>query len=220
MVFIVLFMGCLLFVLAWLIKRDPGLLNGEKARANIGQIIWATNVTGAIILVGGGLLLALNQLILLILFPISMYFVWCGFCLYKSSASKLVPFVSISFIVFVAGLGFLFLYSCRDPEISYIGNKIIINGIYSTTYDRQHIKSVSLQSSLPTINSRSNGFALGEVRKGWFNTAEGQRVRLYLQSRRGPCIRISGVGGEECFINFGDSVKTLSTFDFLMKKVH
>lgn len=88
-------------------------------------------------------------------------------------------------IVFSLALGF------RDNEIQIQQNQIEISGQYGETIAFDDIKQIEIVQQLPLIKSKVHGFALGHIKKGYFRTAEGQKVKLIINSTHNPILCIT-----------------------------
>lgn len=88
-------------------------------------------------------------------------------------------------IVFSLALGF------RDNEIQIEQNQIEISGQYGETIAFDHIRYIEIVQQLPPIKSKVHGFALGHIKKGYFRTAEGQKVKLIINSTNDPILCIT-----------------------------
>lgn len=98
--------------------------------------------------------------------------------------TMLVMFFLLMFIVFE------FNNSMNDNQITVNKNELIISGSYGETINISDIQSVNLIDSLPKIASKKNGFALETIKKGYFTTANGEKVKLLINKKSSPLILI------------------------------
>jgi hypothetical protein len=52
------------------------------------------------------------------------------------------------------------------------------------------IDSLEITTQLPRLSTRTNGFALGRVKKGYFKTKSGDKVLLYIADADKPCLAL------------------------------
>jgi len=97
--------------------------------------------------------------------------------------------VSILVLVLIGVLG-LFYYGFKEGEIVFDEKQIEIKGMYGKTLEAAELEVIQLLENTPKIKYRSNGFALGAIRKGYFKTADGETVLLILNSKQKPLIFI------------------------------
>jgi hypothetical protein len=127
----------------------------------------------------------------------------------------LIAVLSFTAIVLLATVGLL-VYGHLSPRVETGPEGIIISGVYGTTIPHEEITGISLESEIPKILSRNNGFSSGEVRKGNF-TLEGMgRGRLYLESSKGPFIFIK-TAKSYTIINYKERSQTEALFHTLAK---
>ncbi|MFS4415107.1 DUF3784 domain-containing protein [Maribacter sp. 2307ULW6-5] len=97
----------------------------------------------------------------------------------KKKAPVLVLLVLLLTLAFTAGLFYLG-YSENSIQIS--GDGIIIAGMYGETIAPEQIRDIQLVQELPPIAIKTNGFAVGHLKKGHFGTAHGEEVKLLLNA--------------------------------------
>ncbi len=130
--------------------------------------------------------------IFLAMYPIIAY----SFFLWKSRNYSTAPSSRWSYVailaLFATGifvLGLLY-YGFKENEIIFNEQQIEITGMYGKTIKADEIAAIELVKHPPAIKFRSNGFALGFIRKGYFRTKEGETVLLILNADRRPLILI------------------------------
>lgn len=126
----------------------------------------------------------------------------------------------ITFLLVVAGS---VVYSIRSdsgvPEITLTSGKLSVSGIYGMDLPVQDIRSISLTDTLPALSYRSNGLAVGHVRKGHFRQKDGQTCTLFLVTDQRPFIRITPSAGETVYLNLDTPVATRRKYEELSKKL-
>jgi hypothetical protein len=89
----------------------------------------------------------------------------------------------------------------KEDKLVVATHQIKLQGSYGEILPETAIRSIELTSELPDIVLRTNGFALGETRKGYFRTKEGETVKLLLHSAKKPYIAITKQSGERIFFS-------------------
>lgn len=96
---------------------------------------------------------------------------------------KLAIYILVATLIFVVSvLG----YGALENEISVSPDAIEIHGNYGEVLTPSEIERIALVHELPKIRFKSNGFALGKIKKGYFKTEDGERVKLILNSENKP----------------------------------
>jgi hypothetical protein len=83
---------------------------------------------------------------------------------------------------------------------------------YGATFDASDIETISLESSLPRILSRSNGFAGAGTLRGWFQVEGWGAARLYLEQGMAPYVLVRLRQGF-VVVNFREPDKTRALYD-------
>lgn len=131
----------------------------------------------------------------------------------KKSKAEIVVLVVISFIT-LAVLIITFSLGSEPNEIRLTDSSIIIDGSYGTSIKKIDITEIESIENLPEISSRTNGYSDGINRKGDFKLENGEKVKLYIQSKEGPFIKITSKD-KVVFINYKDKDKTLEVLNNL-----
>jgi len=155
-----------------------------------------------------GLGLAFNAInvnaagIFLAVYPIVayIYFIWKSnqFQNGKSkSKNKLAIIVLAGTLVFVLGiLGMGF----KEDTLTVKNDSLEISGTYGEKINFTDIESISITENLPKISMRTNGFSLGEIKKGYFKSTEG-KIKLVLNSDKTPYLKITKKEGFPIFFS-------------------
>lgn len=112
------------------------------------------------------------------------------------SRKRGVALVLIGVLGFVAALlasGF------KETQLVYSAEGIAFKGIYGERISHDEIASVNLVDQLPNITRKTNGYSLGAIKKGYFRTEEGERVKLLLNSAQRPVICITKTDGTRIY---------------------
>lgn len=131
--------------------------------------------------------------IFLLLYPLFSYtfFIWKSNSYYNmiSKNRKIITFVGVAFMATITLIIVFDLNkTLKDNHLIIHSNSIEISGEYGMDIDKNKIKSIKLVSSYPKIISKSNGFTLGDVKKGIFKTNKNTEVKLLINSERTPLI--------------------------------
>ena len=126
-------------------------------------------------------------------YPILAYvfFIWKSdqFTINKSKKQIVTRYISMSvmFLLFIIII-YAFNSSLKDNEIIVTDQKIEITGQYGLEINFGDLKSMNLVDKLPEIKSKKNGFALETIKKGIFKIANGEKVKLLINSNKSPII--------------------------------
>ena len=126
-------------------------------------------------------------------YPILAYvfFIWKSnqFTKNKSKKQKVTTYaaMSVMFLLFSVII-YEFKSSLKDNEILVDSKKIEITGDYGIEINISNLKSIELIKKLPEISSKTNGFALETIKKGYFRTENDEKVKLLINSKKTPII--------------------------------
>ena len=104
-----------------------------------------------------------------------------------------------------------------ESSVIVDNEQIRITGRYGERIPIEQLSQVFLADTLPTINRRTNGIAIGTIRKGYFRSGSLQRnVKLLLHSRSAPFLYIIyGENDKYVILNFRNPEKTLEVYEEL-----
>lgn len=158
-------------------------------------------------------------------YPILAY----GYFVVKSSkySSKLCTkgnkvgiYILIATLILVIGLlGFAY----KENQLIFDSQRIEIKRMYGETLSRNQIESIELVNQLPNITLKMNGFALGNIKKGYFKTGNGEMVKLILNSDNKPYLLFTKTDGKKIYYSakgkpnekiFSEMKNTLPEIDF------
>ncbi|SKC00125.1 protein of unknown function [Parapedobacter luteus] len=109
--------------------------------------------------------------------------------------------ILIGTLLFVVGL---LGYGYKENRITFDSESVSFQGSYGETLTKAEIKSIELVSQLPEITSKTNGFALGTINKGYFKTRNGEIVKLILNSDNKPFILFTKADGKKIYYSAKD----------------
>ncbi|MES2629782.1 MAG: DUF3784 domain-containing protein [Bacteroidota bacterium] len=93
----------------------------------------------------------------------------------------------------------LFAVSLQENELYAKDHNVVISGTYGEDIPTTDIQSLELVARLPDISRKTNGFALGKIRKGRFSTSDGEAVKLILNTNQHPYILLIKKDGEKIY---------------------
>lgn len=146
------------------------------------------------------------MMLFFVLFPLAAYFCFLvGTMRFFSGALKTQMWVGIVILALIMiFVGYLFADGLGKNTLLIKGQTIVIEGNYGEAIATSEIASIEWVDQLPKLDSRTNGFSTGDVKKGYFKTAEGERVKLFMHSRHTPAIQIKKKSGERIFYSIDD----------------
>ena len=128
----------------------------------------------------------------LVVYPLSAY----GFFLVKAQrfnakrSPKGVIWLTLLIVIPAVMVLGLLLRGLSNNEIVIHQDKIQIEGMYGQVILLEDIDSLDMMTHLPDLSTRTNGFALGRVKKGYFKTKSGHKVLLYIADADKPCLAL------------------------------
>ncbi len=139
----------------------------------------------------------------------------------KRKKNSIIAALIIGGAVIIAAVAF-FLYMKSnfkvDTEIHVTDTAFEVMGMYSGSYEYASISSIELKDTLPEILERTNGAAIGEVKKGNFKLKDLGLCRLYLLSEEGPYLYIK-VNDFYVIMSYEDRNRTEALYQELLEKV-
>jgi hypothetical protein len=127
-------------------------------------------------------------------YPILAYiwFIW------KTDAKD--KYLGISILIFsLVFVVILFLAGIKENQWIETENEIRITGIYGETIPKSQILKLTSIQELPVIKMKTNGYATGKIRKGYFKTKQGEVIKLILNSDQGPYVYILKQNGKKIY---------------------
>lgn len=135
------------------------------------------------------------------IYPIIAY----GYFIWKSQSYSQAPTKNwekaaiISLVIALIVVGGLFYKGFNTLNFSFTSEAITIEGMYGERIPIQNIKSISLEQNMPDIRIRQNGFSLGDIHKGFYETTQGVKLKLLLDSNQKPMIFIDLKEGNDIY---------------------
>lgn len=100
----------------------------------------------------------------------------------------------------------------EETQVCIEGKELRIEGSYGESFSLDNLSQVNLLDTLPAIKSRTNGYSFSSVKKGYFKTKSGERIKLFIHSSDGPFLKIQRKEDMPIFINYNDSSKTQQVY--------
>jgi hypothetical protein len=102
----------------------------------------------------------------------------------------------------------------KDSDVVVTASGFQVLGMYGKTFVFADVTSIHLEETMPAIESRTNGGAVGVFRKGYFDVAGLGNCLLYLSSAEGPYLFVE-VGGKTVILCYPDPAKTTRLYEDL-----
>lgn len=222
-IFIVLGVAISKYKCYWLIsgynmqsKEEKSKVDIEKIAKHMGRMCYLI----AFLIFIGAIVSKYFQISILP-FIITLLIIVFGYLIYmqkfdhnKKSKSEIMVMVVIGFITFAIMI-ITFSFVNEPNNIIIKEDSIVIDGSYGITLKREDIKEIKLVDNIPEMGFKSNGYSDGgAIKKGDFKLKNGEKVKLYVQSNKGPYIKISTVNFD-VYINYKDISLTNQSFNNL-----
>ena len=116
----------------------------------------------------------------------------------SSKWNKIGLYVLVATLILVVGL---LAMGFKENQIVIAPDSVQFQGSYGETLGASDIESVTLVDHLPNITSKTNGFSLGSIRKGYFKTKEGEKVKLILNADNKAYLLFTKTNGEKIYFS-------------------
>jgi hypothetical protein len=111
-------------------------------------------------------------------------------------------------LVIIAAAALLIYLQMRPPIAEVTDGRFTVQSmIYRVSLPVGEISDVSLDDSLPRVRRRTNGFAFGQVRTGYFTLRDGREARLFVKEGAPPFLLVRSAR-ELVIVNFADASQT------------
>jgi len=213
-----IFIGLLLFGIGFILteKNAPYSLSGynsfseeEKKQFDLKSFVYFFRnfhfILGGSIVLLSVLLYLIHQIdgigFVLTFFPLIgyAYFIYKSIKLYPKKQRKTAQIALWILLGVGITVGIIMSIGFSSSQLTFQENNLAISGIYGETIAYQDIANLSLIQKLPDIKIKTNGFALQNIKKGYFKTKNGEKVRLILNSLDTPCLLIELKSGEKIY---------------------
>lgn len=99
----------------------------------------------------------------------------------------------------LGGVGYLSLNGLKNASLQLNAERLEITGMYGEKIDKDKMLGARLVTELPEIKIRSNGFSAGNFKKGYFKTKDLKTIKLIVDTRQKPFLRLNTAKGEIYF---------------------
>lgn len=123
--------------------------------------------------------------------------------------------IIVAFIIFIVYMNKNVNYR---HEVILGENSFEVTGLHGGVYEYSAAKSVELLDTIPEVVERTNGAAIGEVKKGTFKLADYGLTRLYLLSNEGPYLQVR-INDFYVLINYEEATETKALYEELKTKL-
>ncbi|MEN9906950.1 MAG: hypothetical protein RLZZ540_91 [Bacteroidota bacterium] len=110
--------------------------------------------------------------------------------------NKIGVFILVGTLIFII---VLLGRELKEDKLIFNSDSIEFEGSYGEVVPKNEIKSIELVYDKPKITLRTNGFALGTVKKGYFKTDKGEIVKLILNGDNKPYILLTKADGKKIY---------------------
>ncbi len=121
---------------------------------------------------------------------------------YRQASGKESRALTFGIIVLAGSILIVLLlmrWGFATNEIRMSADRLEISGPYGEKIRMTDIASVAVVDSLPDVKLKKNGFALGRIAKGFFLLENGETIKLLLDGKGGPYLRIMRITGEALY---------------------
>ena len=231
---IIVAIGLLLILFGIITPKYPKLLSffntfsDEKSKSP--EVKKAIQVICSFLILGGsfiiiGILLSLfikwisSIYTYIFLFSILLPSIFSIYYFLKLTNNGISRLIYLSIFLALTTLTIIMFVSFSIETIVLTENQQIkIKGRYGESIRYDDVKKIEITDFLPKIKWRSNGYAFGNTRVGYFKSEDNETVKLFLYSSKPPYLFILKDSGEKIFINFEDPNKTLQLYNELREQ--
>lgn len=229
--------GLAVHVFKWhfLISGYNTMSKEKKAKVNV---LGLARVIGIYLYINGGLLMAVACLQLLgiriNLVPLIAFFVVATiYMIFKAQkydgniyddkgvllkgGGKKLAILAGALLLVLGFVAVVLFFSSQETEIVASDQGVDIQGMYGDLYTWDAITTITLEPTLPTIESRTNGSALGSKLKGHFRTKELGSLLLFVDAEVTPFIYIETTKGM-IIINRSSEAETRDLYEEMLDK--
>lgn len=135
----------------------------------------------------------------------------------KGAGKQLAVPLGIAGITFIA-VTVLMMYSSQATQVSFLEEGLQIHGMYGEIYAWESIEEIELIETLPNIETRTNGSAIGSHLKGNFRTTEYGAVKLFVNSSKAPFVYLQSNDNITIF-NLEESDVTKDAYEKILERI-
>lgn len=132
----------------------------------------------------------------------------------KTGARNAIGAIVAGLLLLFSFVGYLIYQGFQPTSIVVDRQSLTINGSYGQSIPVQDIVQIELIDTLPHIELRTNGSAIGSHLRGHFRVAEIGPAMLYLDAGKPPFIAIE-TAGQRIYLNLEEPEQTRDLFNEL-----
>lgn len=124
---------------------------------------------------------------------------------------------TVTTVISVLVITAVMFVTMQPPDVTVTADSYTIKqSAYGETVHKSQIQSVTLEQEMPKVLARTNGFALGKSRKGWFRLEDMGKGKLFVTADQPPYVLVRHHEGL-VFINYERPEDTRRLFEQLRK---
>lgn len=113
-----------------------------------------------------------------------------------------------------------FYFGFQPPTVRVEADALFVrNGVYNTTIPLTSIRSATLETVLPRIGIKTNGFGAGDTLRGNFHLDDWGVTRLYINRDSPPFLVIRTLDNQYIVVNFKDPERTRMLYSELTAQI-
>jgi hypothetical protein len=115
----------------------------------------------------------------------------------KKKSWILVPVIIL--LIIIVFVGSIFFMGLKEDNLMITSETLKLSGYYGEMLKRSEVQNVELTQNIPPLVLKTNGFAIGSIKKGYFKTSDGEIIKLIVHSHHSPVIKITTMNGTKIF---------------------
>ena len=147
-----------------------------------------------------------------------LFFIFRIKAFYPSSQKKTLNIAFGMLLVALLGVSALLFTGQKSSEIIISDSGINITGMYGEEISYSQISSIQLVYHLPEIKYKTNGYATENVKKGYFKTVQGKKIKLLLNNLESPYILFKLIDDKEIYFSKNKNENKF-LFDTILKEM-
>jgi hypothetical protein len=134
----------------------------------------------------------------------------------KGAGKSLAVTIGIVVVTFI-GVAVMLFYFAQPTKVSFLEEGLEVHGMYGEIYAWEAIEEVELVETLPNIEVRTNGAAVGSHLKGKFRTTEYGAVKLFVDTKTPPFIYLKS-SDKIVIFNLAESQHTEEAYQVILSR--
>lgn len=157
-------------------------------------------------------------MIIIIIFLFS-YIIYIQKFNHNKNSKRNTIIMTILFIITGIFMAVSLIYGMASCKVTFSEEDIKISGQYGITINKEDIISCTLIDDMPKIVAKNNGFNDGAGNnKGSFTLDKGEKASLYMQSNKGPFVRLV-LKDKNIYINYWNQADTEELYNEFMNNI-